>query len=156
MKAITLAVSGLCLVLMHSVSFAQTKHPFKNIPVTDVSGTFTNATITITDFVVKDNQLHVASTLQGYLQGQPVSIPSYEKVNVVSATCEQLLLEIGAETVVLSGNDFNIGTLMVTLNKKHNDQQLNNTLCSIAHLQNTNASLHVLAAKLKQLIRGLV
>ena len=150
------AIGMLCLLSFPILSSAQNGSSLKPIPVTDATGTFTNATITINDFVVKDNEVFVASTLNAIMFGTtPVSFPAYEKVTIVGASCDALNMFLGPEPVSISGSNFNIGAFIVTLNKKTNDQSLNNTLCSIANLQNSNASPSILVAKLKQLLRAL-
>lgn len=150
------AIGILSFLSFPYLSIAQNGSSLKPIPVTIAGGIFTNATITINDFVVKDNDVYVASTLNAFMSGVgQVSFPAYEKVTIVGASCDALNMFLGPEPVFISGSNFNIGAFVVTINKKNNDQQLNNTLCSIANLQNSNASPFVLVARLKQLLRAL-
>jgi hypothetical protein len=154
LKALLMGVFALVLTVSSSHAQEQTGNPLKNIPVTDLTGVVSDATISIDDFYVVDDQVYVTSTLTGNVGGyQIVQTVSYP-ISILVSTCDQLVLLPG---VIISEDNFQIANFSVNITATHStDARLRAALCSIAELQDSNVSPYVLVAKIKQATRALI
>jgi len=147
---------ALFLVGVSAPGYAQVAkgNPLRNIPVTDLTGTVSNARISIDDFFVEDDQVYVTSTLTGTVGGQHISQTVSYPLGIVASTCDVLILSPG---VVMESDYFQIANFSVNITSTQStDSRLRAALCSIADLHDSNASAYMLVAKIKQAARALI
>lgn len=135
-----------------AVLFAS-NNPLQNLPVTDVTGVVSNASISINDFNVVGNDIYVTSTLNGFIGSNSISQTVTYPISIVATSCQLLLLQPG---VLISGSNFMIANFSVNIESANiKDKKLEHVLCEIAQLKNNNANPHLLVTRIKQAVRAL-
>jgi hypothetical protein len=152
-KVFFVAMTILLSALKPANALAQKGNPLKNIPVTDIYGIVSSAKISIDDFTVVEGTIYVTSTLTGFVAGSPISQTVSYPISILSSNCNELILSPG---VLITGDNFMIANFSISINASTGSNRLTPILCSIAQLENSNASPHVLVARIKQAVRELV
>jgi hypothetical protein len=146
---------GIYVLAPLSAAATQSGNPTKNIAVTGTN--ITDATLDITRFAVQSGKIVALATLKGTVNGQQVTQQITLPVTIGQHTCEILHLELGPLDLDLLGLKVHLDKVVLDITAQSGPGNLlGNLLCSVAQLlDNTNASLSAIVAKLNDILRAL-
>ena len=137
--ALSLALAMALVFQSTSLGFAESatprQNPLKNIAVTDSAGNLTNATFSVTRFVVHRGQVAAEGVLRGTLNGKQVNQTVRMPVTTGQHSCQILNLTLGPLDLNLLGLRVQLSQVNLDITAEQGSGNLlGNLLCEVAKL----------------------